>query len=75
MFLFSCNHPAKSLFVKRDSTMGKRDSDFTDITHHLFCMKCGSDIDISYSMMNHTVQEFLYSSEAKSLREQKEIDK
>lgn len=65
MFGFSCAHPASSLFVKRDSTSEKRDADFIEVTHHLFCMKCGADVDIGYSMLTNTVSEFLQISERK----------
>jgi hypothetical protein len=49
---FKCKHPAKWLYVEKDHT--ERDSrdypgEFTQITYHLYCLKCGEKVNISYS--------------------------
>ena len=71
MSWFACKHPARSLFVDRDSSVMKRDEDFTDVTFHLVCFKCGEKVDIGYSMLTKTVPEFLNIGMAKRERESK----
>lgn len=46
--LFKCKHPSKYLIVvKGNPTRVKLDEDFTKVTFHLHCTKCGKAIDIS----------------------------
>ena len=59
MWPFSCNHPAKNLFVKKDKKTKNIDADFNKVTYHLFCNRCGKDVDIAYSEMIGGVDAFL----------------
>ena len=48
---FKCKHPAEFLSVEKDSTKESDGVDFEYITHHLFCKKCKTKVDITYAKL------------------------
>jgi len=59
MLKFLCNHPAKHLAVARDATVKDVDADFEEITYHLFCRRCGTEVEIKHSNIKGTVGDFI----------------
>ena len=66
--LFKCKHPARALFVRTDSTSKDSDNhpgEFTIITHHLYCMKCNEQVDITYAKPHWDVMDVNIRKELK----------
>lgn len=58
--LFKCKHHSEYLVIsKGNPTRTKVDDDFTKVTFHLHCFKCGEDVDISCNVFTHGVEGFL----------------
>ena len=56
--MFECKHPFDRLAVEKGSTEGPPGKDFTEVTHHLFCQKCSTKLDLKYSKTNGGVAAF-----------------
>ena len=59
MSLFKCKHPVNSLGVQKEATEVWENVDFTTVTYHLLCMKCGEYVKVEYTKLNGGVDAFL----------------
>ena len=56
--MFQCKHPFSRICVERDATKEIID-EFTHTTYHLYCLKCCSNISLTYAGNNITLEEYL----------------
>lgn len=67
MFWFSrkCCHPAKHLAIAQgEDTVEPIDGEFSRITKHLHCRKCGASVDVSAAQLRMSVESFLRVQQA-----------
>lgn len=54
-----CIHPFDRLAVAKENTVTDADEDFEHVDVHLFCRKCGTNVDIEYARCKGGVEAFL----------------
>jgi len=64
MWAVRCKHPAASLVIRTHiETVDFKDpeynKDFEKVIIHLFCRRCGEDIEITYAKCRGSIEEFL----------------
>lgn len=62
MELFKCKHKFKNISVWSDSTSTPSKDypkHFNLVTHHLYCTRCNKKLDVKYSQMIGTINEWL----------------
>ena len=57
--LLKCQHPAKWLAVAKEATEKQHDEDFNIVTYHLFCRKCGEQINLTHAKMVGGVEAYI----------------
>lgn len=57
--MFKCKHPFKFLRVERQHSEAQVDTDFIDVTYHLYCVKCSEALPMTHARLVGGVDGFI----------------
>jgi len=60
---FKCSHPFDRLCVEKEHSEVTVDKDFSEITYHLHCRKCGTNLPLTHAKIIGGVDAFLARDE------------